>query len=202
VKTSKVLVVAVASLVALSPAEAGWKSTAVVIGGGWLAKQMATGCVKSPQCRAKGVDFAMNGAIKIIETYGPVAVGKCAANAACMNTMMAAIAAGSVIVPSLSDVKPGPGEGMEPPGDCGPGELAKFTARVERYCKSERPKKCTLEDDRITIIQKVDALQQCLSARSQRETQCFRGGDRSHRTEIENTKNQMNTCFERLAKRQ
>ncbi|MDW9481306.1 hypothetical protein GOB57_21915 [Sinorhizobium meliloti] len=34
---------------------------------------------------------------------------------------------------------------------------------------------------------------------SARETQCFRGGDRSHRTEIENTKNQMNTCFEWLA---
>lgn len=173
-----------------------------MIGGGWMASQVAKGCMKSPQCRAKGVEFAMAGAGKIIERYGPAAVGKCAATPSCMNTMMAAIAMGSVIVPGLSGVKPGPGEGIEPPGDCGPGELAKLTAKVEQFCKKERPKKCTSTDNEFIIQGKILVLQQCLSARSIRETQCFKGGDRSHRTEIENTKNQMNTCYERLASRQ
>lgn len=198
-KTSAFLV-ALISLLVSGEAEAGWKTKAVVLGGGWLATNVVKGCMASPQCRAKGVEFAAVGAQKVLRQYGPIVVGKCLSEPKCANTMMAAIAMGSAVVPGLSDFKPGPGEGMEPPGDCGPGELARLTAKVERHCKVERPKKCTSSDNLGVLSSKIELLELCISARSARETRCFRGGDRSHRTEIENTKNQRNICFERLAK--
>ncbi len=200
-KTSAFLV-ALISLLVSGEAEAGWKTKAVVLGGGWLATNVVKGCMASPQCRAKGVEFAAVGAQKVLRQYGPIVVGKCLSEPKCANTMMAAIAMGSAVVPGLSDFKPGPGEGMEPPGDCGPGELAKLTAKVEQFCKLDRPKKCLSSDSMFELETKIEILGACLIARSTRETQCFRGGDRSHRTEIQNTKNQMNKCFERLATKQ
>lgn len=201
-KTSILVPVLTAAALFSTTADAGWRSKALVLGGGWLAESMFAACMASPECSAKGKDFVVAGAQKIIEKYGVVTVGECAASPTCMSAIASAIAMGSTIIPQISGVRPGPGEGIEPPGDCGPGELAKLTAKVEQFCKKARPKKCTSADDLITLYQKVDDLKLCLSARSVRETQCFKGGDRSHRTEIVNTKNQMNTCFERLASKQ
>lgn len=201
-KTSILVTVLTAAALFSTTADAGWRSKALVFGGGWLAESMFAACMASPECSAKGKDLVVSGAQKIIEKYGVAAVGKCAATPTCMSAMASAIAMGSTIIPQIAGAKPGPGEGIEPPGDCGPGELAKLTAKVEQFCKQERPKKCTSADNQFIIESKIFVLQQCLSARSTRETQCFKGGDRSHRTEIENTKNQMNTCFERLAAKQ
>lgn len=202
----KPLSIMIAALVAAgipSEASAG-KITNLIVGVGIGAPFLAKLCIKNQVCRAGGAELAAKSATGIIENYGPGLVAKCVASPACFTGLMAAMAAGKTVIPSLSlpPVKSAPGDGMMPPGDCGPGELGRLTANVERFCKKERPTKCTRSDGRVVLEEKLDILQECLSARSRRETQCFRGGDRTHRTEIQNTKNQMNNCYSNLAKQQ
>ncbi len=202
----KILLASVLSLSAASPlpAHAGWRTNLVVAGGGFIAKEFAVACLKSPACLGRGIELAAQGLIAVISAYGVSKVETCMKEASCRDVMIAAIAKGADVSAILSqpDKKPAPGDGLEPPGDCLPENLSRMTEQVTKWCKVLRARACTKADSLLTLQAKAAGVEACVAARSRREDQCFRGGDRNHRNEIRDTKKQADNCYELMAKKQ
>ncbi len=45
---------------------------------------------------------------------------------------------------------------------------------------------------------KIEAFQNCIDARNQRENECFRGGDDGHQKAIQDLQNGIDNCNERI----
>jgi hypothetical protein len=76
------------------------------------------------------------------------------------------------------------GEAISPPGYC-PDERHSFlTALVEKACKSGLAA-CLPADNPVELKLKAGLFKTCALARMKREDECFRGGDRGHRMQIE-----------------
>jgi len=204
---TKAILISAISLSATASSDAGIKSKLALVAGGIVARGVVQGCLKTPQCKAAGARKAGEAAMAIVSKYGPDAVKTCMSNSTCMNTLFAAVAAGSVSIPllkqpdesdyvtdSAGNRRYSPGENMQPPGRCEPDELAMLSGRVNKYCKQVRPNKCTPADDVFDIDIKIMGITQCMNARIEREDRCFNGGNSTHRTEIANTKKQLQNC--------
>lgn len=86
--------------------------------------------------------------------------------------------------------------GLPPPGDCGPEQFRRLNAEVERACKSPTPLRCLRTDSAAILENKADKFRFCAVARSRRETLCFRGGDKNHKTQINQVNNAYRNCVE------
>lgn len=205
----KIVLVSVLSLSVVSPlpAHAGWRTNLVIAGGGFIAKEFAVACLKSPACLGRGMELAAQGLIAVISAYGVNKVQACMKEPSCRDVMVAAIAKGADVSAILStptdqlDKKPAPGDGLEPPGDCLPENLSRMTEQVTKWCK-KISRACKKEDSLLTLQAKAAAGEACVAARSRREDQCYRGGDRDHRDQIEQRKNQVKNCYEYMAEKQ
>lgn len=169
-----------------------------------MIKELIVSCAKSAACRAKGIEYVANGAIALIGAYGLDRIRPCLLDSNCRDQLVAAIVDGSGNVGKMlttASVRPGPGQGIEPPGDCRPDYLAEMSELVNRYCKSVK-NSCLVTDKLPRLQEKIEGNGLCLRARIKRESECFRGGDRNHRDQIAETKNRISNCYRLLARAQ
>jgi Novel toxin 16 len=84
------------------------------------------------------------------------------------------------------------GQKITPPGFCHDEEYNRLNAAVDRACNSAQA--CSPVDSPQTLHAKAFAFKQCALARSEREEQCFKGGDGGHREQIRNFWRGHDTC--------
>jgi hypothetical protein len=81
---------------------------------------------------------------------------------------------------------------ITPPGFCHDEEYNRLNAAVDRACNSAQA--CSPLDSPQMLHAKAFAFKQCALARSEREDQCFKGGDGGHREQIRNFWRGHDTC--------
>jgi transglutaminase-like putative cysteine protease len=115
--------------------------------------------------------------------------------------MMLGVGASASPAAAAVGLSPFPGDGLAPPGDCTPEQYLPLKAAVDALCHGapscrqfpRRGANCA------ELLGAAERNRQCLDARIARETLCFRGGDRGHRIQIEDTENRVATCACRIA---
>jgi hypothetical protein len=89
-----------------------------------------------------------------------------------------------------------PGDGMRPPGDC---DWAKYLALLGTVEAAKAVVSmlgaCAPGDNCMTLAMKIAAVAAEIAARVAREATCFRGGNTTHRQEIQNKINMLNRCY-------
>lgn len=122
-------------------------------------------------------------------TKGPIAAGAGKSVIPMQMKVDAANAAGGV-------VQRWPGDGMRPPGDCDWAKYLVLLGAVESAkAVVSQLGACAIGDDCTTLAMKIAAIATEIAARSAREATCFRGGDTTHRQQIQEKINMMNRCY-------
>lgn len=206
---AKIMIISSISLVGTVSSDAGIKTKLALVTGGLVAKGLVQGCLKSPQCKVTGAKKAGEVGVAIIHKYGPEAVKKCMANSACMNTIFAAMAAGSAVIPHLSEKNDVPTGGntsnsetkateseLKAPGNCTPDTYTKLNNNVAKFCgKGVAEERRCLQSDAIEVLEmKMNLAMMCMQARAKREEKCFNGGNAGHREQIEAVRKSMDKC--------
>ena len=82
---------------------------------------------------------------------------------------------------------------MQPPGDCTSEEHRRLKEEVGRACKATSMK-CYESQDCAELLTNFLLYQRCISARVAIMDQCFRGGNKPHRDEVENYRRGATDC--------
>ena len=85
---------------------------------------------------------------------------------------------------------------LSPPGDCGPNQFRQLNQAVEDSCKRPPVNRCLRLDSPAVMGEKARRFLACAAARSRRETMCFGGGDKNHKTQINMMQNAYRNCIE------
>ena len=87
-----------------------------------------------------------------------------------------------------------PGEGLEPPGDCTPSQYQSLRDDVERLCKNP-PRSCNQSHTPEELDERIENNARCIDARARINSICFRGGDRTHRDELNREIDVLMKCY-------
>lgn len=82
---------------------------------------------------------------------------------------------------------------IEPPGDCTKERHRALQDAADRACKGQKMR-CTHNQDCVTLETNLMRFEDCIMARRAIMNECFRGGDRTHRDEIESVERGHQTC--------
>lgn len=187
-----------------SPSAAGWKTKALVVGGGFVLKRTAPAlaakavqlCVKSVKCQA------------FIARSGEAALGALAGKIgwdgilACLDDGSCFASADASDVPAEDEVRP---QDLPPPGNCGEDEYNRFNSAVQLLCKRDSEGKppvraCKGTDDAATMTTKMNKYSSCIDARKKRESACFGGGNDGHVKQINDLYLGINNCLDLMEK--
>jgi hypothetical protein len=94
---------------------------------------------------------------------------------------------------SLNAATPSAAPAMQPPGDCTAEEHKRLKEEVGRACKATSMK-CYEAQGCAELLTNYLLYQRCISARVAVMDKCFRGGDKTHRDEVENYKRGAAEC--------
>jgi putative RNase toxin 16 of polymorphic toxin system len=84
-------------------------------------------------------------------------------------------------------------EPLRPPGDCAEAEHKVLKAEVGRACKTTSMK-CYDHQECSELLSNWLTYQRCINARRAIMDKCFRGGDESHRREVDNYERGASEC--------
>ena len=87
-----------------------------------------------------------------------------------------------------------PGEGMKPPGDCEPGDYAALRGAVLSECKGAGGRGCDSTMGLDQIEENIAQNARCIAARRTLDTTCFKGGDQSHRDQLQEAVSSLMNC--------
>ncbi len=91
-------------------------------------------------------------------------------------------------------------ESLKPPGDCTKEVFRTLNQAVGTACKSQ-PMRCDEDMDCPTLLARWDQFERCIQARNALMTQCFRGGDDSHKAKLADYTSGQTRCLELIQKK-
>lgn len=88
-----------------------------------------------------------------------------------------------------------PGNGMQPPGDCGQNQHEGLQRRVEDLCNRSGRMGCDRRNmTRVEIATNKDRILRCISARKEIMDLCFKGGDDVHHEQLRQRYSNLENC--------
>ena len=91
-------------------------------------------------------------------------------------------------------------ESLIPPGDCTQTQYDPLKSNVDNYCSTKVSTTCAGITNCFDLRLRRIAQQQCLEARLNINKQCFRGGDKGHRTQVTGRYNGVKECDKQIEK--
>jgi hypothetical protein len=90
---------------------------------------------------------------------------------------------------------------LDPPGDCTTERHRVLQDAVRTECDKRGEMRCLNTDECPAIEGKIFLIEACIAARVKIDTECFRGGDPEHHTQIRQRRNGLDNCNKLLAKK-